>query len=378
MRSFLGNVINRFTNYASPPPVPATPFKNGFDAFMKTKDPTYDSYTKLFEKIGENKSEESDFVQQLLDEFLKDIENFRNAPFPETATTILDQIKRKGEMGANFESAMVTFFDELHDEVLIPLFIKLHDSLKDATVNELQTNDNLHVEAYLVALLWLLIYHLYNANDLYKKLSEETLKDYKDFQYNKNVFAAALLLAKQAPRFETYADAFYAFYTGKVESLSLSNLIEAKTIFLEFSKPYELKAKVEEDKDRLETLKTELEEESLSEVDKAKLEEEVEELTKKVTEEVEKIKVTDAVEPKKAPPSDENVVHRSTFIFTSMKGNQPSYMVLTMGDKIEIPADYVPLGQPSLDADGNILQVFTNRPKDMFPLLVEGTVLMTG
>lgn len=366
MSTWFGKTFARFADYLTPTPAPATPFKNGFDAFMKKKDPAYTSYTKLFDTIGPLSEDNDAFaIKTLVLNFLDDLEDIRDVTFPETATTIHDQIKSKGEVGAKFEDALVDFFTELHEEVFKILFADLHESLKDATVYTLQTDDTLHVEAYLVAILWLLISHLYMESALGNNIPHKVVQDYKKFEKNTQVFEAALLLAKQAPRFNTYAEAFYAFKTGTVGTLPLSNLTEAKQILLDFLFPF---AADSGDMDTEITLLKKLDEtlksSTLDEADRVTLEKEKEVLTKRLKE----------AKIEKAAPTDKNEVYRSTLIIDEAS---QSYMVLKMTTETVIPADYVPVGQPCLDAEGNILQAFTNRPEDMFPLLVEGTVLMT-
>jgi hypothetical protein len=339
----LGQTFQEFASYVTPDVAPSTPFQNGFDAFMKERDPAYDSYTKLFGKIGPLSAENNRLAfeaQEYLKHLFDQLENVRGEKFTETATTLHDQIKMKGALGSEFKEALDSFLSDLYDEVLVHLFADLHDELESATVEEMQTDDVVHKDAYLFALLWLILSDLY-VEDMVEDRKINTA--YNDLLKASNVFEAALLLAEQAPRFQTYAKAFYNFHTQTVETLPLSNLNTAKDILVTFLTPYKIK---KEDADESKSSGTGEEKK-------------------------------DGTEIKSAESTKERLVETVVHRFVSPNdNNQKPYLVVKMDNTAQVPADYVPVGQPCLGADGEILQAFTNRPKDMFPLLVESTVLL--
>jgi hypothetical protein len=379
----LGDKMKGIYDWLRPDVAPPTPFKTGFDAFMKKKDPTYDSYTQLFAKFGRFEDDDA-FVdpRPLLQELFEVLEDQRDEVFAETATTIHAQMKMKVELGAKFKETLANFFNDLYDEVLSYLFVELHDVLTDATVSDLQTDDGIHKKAYLVALLWLLISNLYVPELLEGKKD----KNYTELQGNIRVFEAALLLAKQAPQFVTYTDAFYTFHTGTVQPLPLSNLTEAKNVLLDFTKPYfemtdeehiqVLKDFIKEDTEKLKDIKKELKDATLTEEERKNLEAKKTEITEKLEEyetELKKLKKEEK-DKKKELGATETIVHR--FVSPNDDQASKSYLVLDMRTTTtNVSAEYVPVGQPCVGADGAIWQAFTNRPEDMFPMLVESTVL---
>jgi hypothetical protein len=378
----LGDKMNAVVNWWRSDVAPPTPFKTGFDAFMKKKDPAYDSYTQLFAKFG--RFDDDAFVdpRPLLQELFEVLEDQRDEVFAETATTIHAQMKMKVELGAKFKETLAIFFIDLYDEVLSQLFAELHDVLRDATVSDLQTDEGIHKKAYLVALLWLMISNLYVPELLEGKED----KNYTELQGNKRVFEAALLLAKQAPQFVTYADAFYTFHTGTVQPLPLSNLTEAKDILLNFTKPYfdmsdeekiqVLNDLIQEDTEKLKDIEKKLKDKTLTDEERKNLEEEKAEIIEKLEEfETElKKKKKEEKDKKKELGATETIVHR--FDLPNDDQASKSYLVIDMRTTTtNVSAEYVPVGQPCVGADGAIWQAFTNRPEDMFPMLVESTVL---
>ena len=317
---------------------------------MKKRYPAYESFDDLFESFDEE-------VYHVVDNFIDTINKARVVQIAETATTIQDQIKQKGDLGSKFENALVELFDELHP-LLKELFAGVYDSLENATVHQMQTDPELHNETYMFALLWLLVSHLYTPEVMKGKLNEDEITLFETFKKNETQhFEAALLLCKQSknPIVVTYADAFYDFFTGNVNPLPISNLNDAKRRLLAFTKKYK--------DDDVYVDASSGEDEPDGDAPSGKDKPDGDPSTKKG--------------PRKPSGRDREASPDLNAVFVSTLSSKKSrpYHVKKMNNG-SIPADYVPVGQPCLDKDGEILQAFTNRPEDMFPLLVEGTVLL--